>query len=155
MLKAHSQELRLTHDTAAEVCHTEKIEKSYHRGNATVCQSCTCQIQFVWISLQWPWRSRTSGAASMRWTGTWSPEASFQPHFAPLLPSPRSTWTLPIWWEELFLYKKWAITGLFFIYFRHFKHTLQFLQQINLKNVHPVYGAGNRTHNLQNMSLLP
>ena len=28
-------------------------------------------------------------------------------------------------------------------------------QQINVKNVHPVYGAGIRTHNLQNMSLLP
>ena len=51
--------------------------------------------------------------------------------------------------------KKWANPGLFFIYFRLFKHTLQFLQQINVKNVHPVYGAGIRTHNLWNMSLLP
>ena len=33
------------------------------------------------------------------------------------------------------------------------KQTLQFLQQINVKNVHPVYGAGIRTHNLQNVSL--
>ena len=32
--------------------------------------------------------------------------------------------------------------------------TLQFLQQINVKNVHPVYGAGIRTHDLRNMSLL-
>ena len=31
--------------------------------------------------------------------------------------------------------------------FRHFKQTLQFLQQMNAKNVHPVYGAGIRTHN--------
>ena len=29
--------------------------------------------------------------------------------------------------------KKWANTCLFFIYFRPFKHTLQFLQQINVK----------------------
>ena len=29
------------------------------------------------------------------------------------------------------------------------------LQQINVKNVHPVYGTGIRTHDLQNMSLLP
>jgi len=29
--------------------------------------------------------------------------------------------------------KKWAYPGLFFIYFRLFKHTLQFLQQINVK----------------------
>ena len=30
-----------------------------------------------------------------------------------------------------------------------------FLQQINVKNVHPIYDARNRTHDLQNMSLLP
>ena len=38
-----------------------------------------------------------------------------------------------------------------------FKQTslLQFLQQIYVKNVHPVYGARIRTHNLGNMSLLP
>ena len=28
--------------------------------------------------------------------------------------------------------KKWAILGLFFVYFRIFKQTLQFLQQINV-----------------------
>ena len=31
------------------------------------------------------------------------------------------------------LFKKWANPGLFFIYFCLFKHTLQFLQQINVK----------------------
>ena len=31
---------------------------------------------------------------------------------------------------------KWASPGLFFIYFRPFKHKLQILQQINVKNVH-------------------
>ena len=36
-----------------------------------------------------------------------------------------------------------------------FKQTLQFLQQINVKNVHPVYGTGIPTHNLRDMSLLP
>ena len=36
-----------------------------------------------------------------------------------------------------------------------FKQTLQFLQQIYVKNDHPVYGAGIRTHDLQNSSLLP
>ena len=45
--------------------------------------------------------------------------------------------------------------GLFFIYFCLFKQALQFLQQIYEKNVHPVYGAGIQTHNLQDMSLLP
>ena len=29
------------------------------------------------------------------------------------------------------------------------------LLQINVKNVHPVYGTGIQTHNLQNISLLP
>ena len=33
--------------------------------------------------------------------------------------------------------------------------SLQFLQQIYVKNVHPVYGAGIRTHDLQNVSLFP
>ena len=33
--------------------------------------------------------------------------------------------------------------------------SLQILQQINVKNVNPVYSAGILTHNLQNMSLLP
>ena len=50
---------------------------------------------------------------------------------------------------------EWAIPGLFFVYFRLFKQTLQFSQQINVKNVHPVYGAGIQTHNLRNISLLP
>ena len=46
--------------------------------------------------------------------------------------------------------------GLFLIYFRLFKEIIQFLQQINVKNVHPVVcGAGIRTHDLQDMSLLP
>ena len=45
--------------------------------------------------------------------------------------------------------------GLFLVYFRLFKQTLEFLQQINVKNVHPVYGAGIQNHDLQNISLLP
>ena len=58
-----------------------------------------------------------------------------------------------LWRQRNFF--KWAIPGLFFVYFCLFKQTLQFLQQINVKNVHPEYGAGIRTHNLRNMSLLP
>ena len=50
---------------------------------------------------------------------------------------------------------KWAIPGLFLIYFRLFKQTLQLLQQIHVINVHRVYGASIRTHEVQNMSLLP
>ena len=41
------------------------------------------------------------------------------------------------------------------IYICLFKHTLQFLQQINVKNVHPVSSTGIRTHDLLDMSLLP
>ena len=33
------------------------------------------------------------------------------------------------------------------------KQTLQFLQQIYVKNVHPVYSAGNQTRDLWNVSL--
>ena len=42
----------------------------------------------------------------------------------------------------LFKKKKWANPGLFFVYFCLFKQTLQFLQQINVKNVQPVSSAG-------------
>ena len=42
-----------------------------------------------------------------------------------------------------------------FRYVRIFKQTLQFLHQINVKNVHPVYGAGIQIHNLWNMSIIP
>ena len=42
-----------------------------------------------------------------------------------------------------------------FIYFRLFKQTLQFLRQINVKNVHPVFSTGIQTHDLQKVSLLP
>ena len=52
-------------------------------------------------------------------------------------------------------FKKWTLLGLFLFIFVFFKQTLQFLQQINVKNVHPVHGAGIRTHDLQNTSLLP
>ena len=40
--------------------------------------------------------------------------------------------------------KKWANPGLIFIYFCLFKHTPQFLQQLNVKKCydHPVYGTG-------------
>ena len=45
----------------------------------------------------------------------------------------------------------------FSIIFGLFKQAIQFLQQINVKisHVHPVFGAGIRTHDLRNMSLLP
>ena len=38
-----------------------------------------------------------------------------------------------------------------FVHFRLFKQKLQFLQQINVKNVHSVYGVGIRTHDLRNI----
>ena len=53
--------------------------------------------------------------------------------------------------SKITLYKIWTIPGHFFC----FKQTLQFLQQINVKNVHPVYGAVIQTHDLWNVSLLP
>ena len=50
------------------------------------------------------------------------------------------------------VFLKWAERGLFLIYFRLFKETLQ---QIYVKNVHPAYGARTRTHNRQLKNLLP
>ena len=51
--------------------------------------------------------------------------------------------------------KKWTIPRFFFLSFCLFKQTLQFLQQIYVKIVHSVYGAGIQTRDLQIMSLLP
>ena len=48
-----------------------------------------------------------------------------------------------------------AIPSLFTFIFLFSIQTLQLLQQINVKNVHPVYGAGIRTHDLSHMSRLP
>ena len=49
-------------------------------------------------------------------------------------------------------FKKGHPRSLFILSF----HTnITFLQQINVKNVHPVYGAGIQTHDLQNMSRHP
>ena len=42
-----------------------------------------------------------------------------------------------------------------FVYFRLFKQTLQFAQQIDVKNVHPVYTAEIQTQDNWNVSLLP
>ena len=56
---------------------------------------------------------------------------------------------------KLILKKKWANPSLFLHIFSLFKQTIQFLQQINVKNVHPVYSTGIRTHDLSNMSRHP
>ena len=52
-------------------------------------------------------------------------------------------------------FQKWANPGLFFIYFQSFQTNNTILQQINAKNVYPVYGAQIWTHNLLNMSHHP
>ena len=57
--------------------------------------------------------------------------------------------------EISFLKKKWANPGSVIVYFHLFKQTLQFLQQKNVKNVHPVSGTGIQTHNLLITSLGP
>ena len=63
-------------------------------------------------------------------------------------------WFLPR--ENRFVFfKKWSIPGLFFVYFSLIKQILQYLQQIYVQNVHPVYGVGIRTHDFRHMSLLP
>ena len=37
----------------------------------------------------------------------------------------------------------------FFVYFCVFKKKLQFFEEMDVKNFHPVYDAGVQTHNLQ------
>ena len=57
---------------------------------------------------------------------------------------------------NLILFKNGPPQPLLSFIFGLFKQTsLQFLQQICMKHVHPVYSTGIRTHDLQNMSLIP
>ena len=60
------------------------------------------------------------------------------------------------WTNQRAFYQRRVITltiCLFFVYFRPFKQTLQILQQLNVKKVHPVSGAGIWTQDLWIMSL--
>ena len=50
--------------------------------------------------------------------------------------------------QNRIVFEKMDQPGLFFIYFQSFKSNITILQQINVKNIHPVYCAGIRTHNL-------
>ena len=55
-----------------------------------------------------------------------------------------------------FFYKKMTDSGLFYCLFSVFQtNIIVILQQIDVKNVHPVYCAGIQTHDLWNMNLLP
>ena len=55
----------------------------------------------------------------------------------------------------VYFLKNGPTSASFLFIFVLFKQTLQFLQQIYVKNVHPVYGAGIQTHDLRNVSLFP
>ena len=58
--------------------------------------------------------------------------------------------------EKWCFFKKNGPTPASFLFlFRVFKPTIQFLQQIYVKNVHPVNGAGIQTQDLRNVSLFP
>ena len=57
--------------------------------------------------------------------------------------------------EEKCVSEKWTNPGLFYVYFRLFKQTFQFLQQKYVKISHPVAAAGIRTHDHHDTSLLP
>ena len=52
-------------------------------------------------------------------------------------------------------FKKWPTPASFSFIFGLFKQTIQFLPQMYVKNVHPVYSAGIQTHDLQNITLFP
>ena len=60
-------------------------------------------------------------------------------------------------WRNLSIVLKMGHPQPFFVYFRRFKQTLQFLHIIYVKKCydHPVYSTGIQTHNLRNTSLLP
>ena len=54
-----------------------------------------------------------------------------------------------------FFQKNGPTPASFLLIFSLFNQAIQFLQQINVKNVHPVYGAGIQTHDLTHMSRHP
>ena len=56
---------------------------------------------------------------------------------------------------SLIFFKNGPIPASFSFIFGLFKQTLQFYNKYMWKNVHPVYGAGIRTHNIWKVSLLP
>ena len=59
---------------------------------------------------------------------------------------------------KILLFLNGSTPASFSFIFGLFKQTILFLQQINVKkcqNVHPVYGAGIRTHGLLNLSRHP
>ena len=57
--------------------------------------------------------------------------------------------------EKIFFFKKWANPDLFFVYFQYFQTNIITIFTTNIceKNVHPEYGAGIWTQDLQNVSL--
>ena len=56
--------------------------------------------------------------------------------------------------KDVFL-KKWAIVDLFYDLFSLFSNKQYNFLQYNVKNAHPVSGAGIRTHDHLYVSLLP
>ena len=125
----------------------------------------------TYISIErslWPvdWKTETRGRLLRRWGSRTLQQVTLKSSLlALILLQPIFSSLLGNRWCKTFLavkdgtvnvhfLKKWANPGLFFVYFRLFKQTLQLLQQINVKHVHPVTSAAIRTHNLLITSLL-
>ena len=80
--------------------------------------------------------------------------SGFEPQISDVGSDQSSNWSTTTVPAQLFF--KWANPGIFFIYFRLFKQTLQILKQTGMwKNFHPVYDAGIQIHDLWNVSLHP
>ena len=57
-------------------------------------------------------------------------------------------------WHVIINFINGPFPASFSFIFGLFQTNIAILQQINVKNVHPVYGTGIRTHDLKNMRLL-
>ena len=82
-------------------------------------------------------------------------------HFGLLLEK-RATFYFTIWSHfdhqtsvYIVFFKNRPTLASFSFIFSLFNQAIQFLQQINVKNVHPVYSTGIHTRNLSNMSHHP
>ena len=62
---------------------------------------------------------------------------------------------ISLWLSNIMFFLNWPTPASFHLFLVFPNKHYKFLQQIDGKNVHPVYSAGIRTHNLWNVSLLP
>ena len=133
------------------------------RGSNWLRYVCTCllphqpqttQVKWVWtlpLARLLPFAVERLHVGDLH-AIVWGPRALVIPVKA--IREQEKLWMLLSW--SAFLKKMGQTQPLFRLFSVFFKQTsIQFYNKLMWKNVHPVYGTGIRTHDLQNVSLLP